>query len=331
MIIVAADGSGDFAALQPAIDAIPYGHAEETVLHIKSGIYKQKIKIDKPGIHLIGEDAEKTILTYDDYAKKLLPSGEPMNTFNSYSVYVGAPDFTAENITFENSAGDGEIVGQAVAVYVDADRAFFKNCRFLGCQDTLFTGPLPKHPTPLGLNVQHSTLGSGAEEYLGILRQYYQDCFIQGDIDFIFGSATAVFNRCEICSNDRHQPVNGYITAGSTSSHVPFGYVFMNCALTGKAAPQTVYLGRPWRDHAKVAFLNCRMGPHIIGAGWHNWDKPEREKTVTYVEYASTGPGAAPGQRVPWAKTPTADELKLYTLSNILHGPDQWEPYNQSN
>ncbi len=328
LIIVASDGTGDFRSLQDAIDAIPFGNIEEMIIYIKSGVYKQKVKIAKPMVHIIGEDPTKTILTFDDYAKKLLANGEPMNTFNSYSVYIGGRDFTAENVTFENSAGDGEIVGQAVAVYVDADRAFFKNCRFLGCQDTLFTGPLPKNPTPLGLNVQHPTLGSGPAEYMGIIRQYYQDCFIQGDIDFIFGSATAVFNRCEISSNDRRQLVNGYITAGSTSSHIPFGYVFMDCRLTSKAAPQTVYLGRPWRDFAKVAFLNCWMGPHIIPAGWHNWDKPEREKTVTYVEYGSTGPGAASSQRAPWAKTLTPEQLKLYTLTNILSGPDHWEPYN---
>jgi pectinesterase len=330
LIIIAQDGTGDFNNIQDAIDAIPSDNTERMVIYIKNGIYQQKVTITKPGIHLIGEDAAKTILTYHDYARKLLPSGEPMNTFNSYSVYIGGSDFTAENITFENSSGDGDIVGQAVAVYVDADRTSFKNCRFLGCQDTLFTGPLPKNPTPLGLNLQHPTLGSGPSEYTGIIRQYYQDCFIQGDVDFIFGSATAVFNRCEIFSNDRGQSVNGYITAGSTSPHTPFGYVFMDCRLTSKAPPMTVYLGRPWRDFAKVAFLNCWMGSHIVPAGWHNWDKPEREKTVTYAEYGSTGPGAAPDQRVPWARTLLPEQLKLYTLTNILSGLDHWKPYNNS-
>ena len=249
-----------------------------------------------------------------------------MNTFNSYSVYIGGHDFYAENITFENSAGSGKVVGQDVAVYVDADRVSFKNCRFLGHQDTLFTGPLPKNPTPLGLNLIHPTLGCGEVEYMGVVRQYYEDCYLQGDIDFIFGSATAVFNRCEIFSNDRRDAINGYITAGSTSPRQQFGYVFIDCHLTGDAGPNSVYLGRPWRDYAKVAFINCRMGAHIIPAGWHNWDKPEREKTVTYVECYSQGPGANDAQRVKWARIITPQEAKTYTVENILAGPDGWNP-----
>ncbi|HEX3048517.1 MAG TPA: pectinesterase family protein [Bacillota bacterium] len=239
---------------------------------------------------------------------------------------MGGADFTAENLTFENSAGSGKVVGQAVAAYVDADRASFKNCRFIGCQDTLFTGPLPKNPTPLGLNLLHPTLGSGPEEYQGTVRQFYEDCYIQGDIDFIFGSATAVFRRCEIFSNDRGEPVNGYITAGSTSPRQKFGYVFLECRLTSDAAPQSVYLGRPWRDYSKVAFINCQMGSHIHPEGWHNWDKPEREETVTYEEYKSHGPGAGEARRVKWAKRLAEEEAKMYTVENILKGEDGWKP-----
>lgn len=326
-MIVALDGSGDFRRVQDAIDAIPRDNSTRVVIRIKPGIYKEKVKIDQPSISLIGEeDPRQTILTFDDYARKLLPTGETMNTFNSYSIYIGGPDFTAENLTFENSAGSGDIVGQAVAAYVDADRASFKNCRFLGCQDTLFTGPLPKHPTPLGLNLLHPTLGSGPEEYQGTVRQYYQDCYIQGDVDFIFGSATAVFHQCEIFSNDRGDPVYGFITAGSTSPRQKFGYVFLDCRFTGDAGPNSVYLGRPWRDYAKVALITCQLGAHIRKEGWHNWDKPERERTVTYEEFNSQGPGASDNTRVKWAKKITPEDAEMYTAENVLRGEDGWRP-----
>jgi pectinesterase len=325
-MIVSADGSGDFDNLQAAIDAIPADNRQRVTIHISNGVYKQKVKIDKPYITLIGESASETILTFDDHAKRLFPDGKTMNTFNSYTLYIGGHDFHAENLTIENSAGSGKIVGQALAVYADADRISFKGCRFLGCQDTLFTGPLPKRPTPLGLNLIHPTLGSGEAEYTGEIRQYYEDCFIRGDIDFIFGSATAVFNRCEIYSNDRGDEINGYITAGSTSPHYRFGYVFLDCQLTGDAGPGSVYLGRPWRDHAKVSFINCRMGGHIRAEGWHNWDKPHREATVTYLESGSSGPGANDAARVKWAKILPPQAAKEYTVANILSGSDGWNP-----
>ncbi len=325
-MIVSADGSGDFNNLQAAIDAIPADNRQRVTIHIRNGVYKQKVKIDKPYITLIGESAAGTVLTFDDHAKRPFPNGETMNTFNSYTLYVGGHDFRAKNLTVENSAGSGKIKGQALAVYADADRISFKGCHFLGCQDTLFTGPLPKRPTPLGLNLIHPTLGSGEAEYAGEIRQYYEECFIRGDIDFIFGSATAVFNRCEIYSNDRGDEINGYITAGSTSPHYRFGYVFLDCRLTGDAGPGSIYLGRPWRDHAKVAFINCRMGGHIRAEGWHNWDKPHREETVTYLESGSSGPGANDAARVKWSKILSPKEAEVYTIANILSGSDGWNP-----
>lgn len=324
-MIVAADGSGDFNSIQEAIDAITLTN-EHITIYLKKGVYHEKVKVDKPFLSLIGESASNTILTFDDHAKKPLPNGEPMNTFNSYSIYIGGHDFTAENLTFENSSGDGRIVGQAIAAYVDADRVAFKNCRFLGCQDTLFTGPLPKNPTPLGLNLIHPTLGSGQEEHTGLIRQYYENCLIRGDIDFIFGSATAVFNDCEIFVNNRQESINGYITAASTSPWQKFGYVFLNCKLTGYAGPSSVYLGRPWRDFAKVAFINCSMGEQIIPEGWHNWDKSEREKTVSYVESLSHGPGANDSARIKWSRIISPKEAENYNITNILKGTDNWEP-----
>lgn len=325
-LTVSADGNGDFRKIQEAIDIIPLENAAPVVIRIKNGIYNEKVRIQSPYISLIGENPEKTVLTFNDFAKKLFPDGTPMNTFNSYTVYIGGRDFTAENITFENSSGMGAVVGQAIAAYVDADRAVFKNCRFLGYQDTLFTGPLPKNPTPKGLNLVYPTLGSGPNEYSGAIRQYYTDCFIKGDIDFIFGSATAVFNRCEIFSNRLPDSEPGYITAASTFPNKKYGYVMLDCKLTGDASPGSVYLGRPWRDFANVVWINCWMGAHIHPEAWHNWDLPERQKTVTYREYHSHGPGSAVTQRVNWAQQLTSEEAKEYTIPKIFFSPDGWYP-----
>lgn len=324
-ITVAADGSGDCRTIGQAIEKIPQQVPESVTIKIKNGVYKEKIGLEIPSVNFLGEDPEKTILTFDDCAKKTFPGGEPMFTFNSYSFYVSAPDFQAENITFANSAGDGNIAGQALAAYVDGDRMTFKNCRFLGCQDTLFTGPLAIDPDSANLNLTHPALAYG-RAVPPTVRQFFEDCYIEGDIDFIFGSATAVFHRCEIFSRDRGLPVNGYITAASTYPRFHHGYVFLNCRLTGNAGENSVYLGRPWRAYSKVAFIGCWMGAHIHHAGWHNWDKPEREQTVTYIEYQNDGPGASTDRRVPWMRTLTPEEAGQYTIESVLAGTDGWRP-----
>lgn len=319
MIIVSKDGNEQFKTIQAAIDSIPENNSKEVEIYIKNGVYKEKISILKPYITLIGEDKEKTILTFDDYAKKLFPNGEAYRTFNTYTIFIEANDFTAKNLTIENSAGQGEIVGQAVAVYVEGDRAIFKDCRFLANQDTLFTGPLPPKP------IEGNNFGGpmeGKERTVG--RQYYENCYIEGDIDFIFGSATAVFNKCEIFSKDINSEVNGYATAASTVQGKEFGYVFFDCKLTSNAPAHTVYLGRPWRDYAKTAFINCFIGEHIKKEGWHSWDKPLAEKETYYAEYKSYGPGASDTTRVSWSHILTDEEVKKYTIPNILGGNDNW-------
>jgi len=315
-IVVAADGSGDYDNVQDAVDSIDDSANQRTVIYIKNGVYKQKVKITKPYITLIGEDRDYTVLTYDDSAHKLLPDGSEMGTFLTYSTLITGNNFVAKNITFENSAGSGKIVGQALAAYVAADRAKFVNCRFLGSQDTLFTGPVPSDPPSLVPKEDTSTY----------CRQFYEKCYIRGDVDFIFGSATAVFKECEIYSNNRNMHPNGYITAASTYKDQPFGYVFLSCRLISDAAENSVYLGRPWREYAKTAFINCWMGPHIKAEGWHNWSKPERESTVSYEEYNNSGPGANTTGRVSWAKFLDNSQAKNYTVKNILYGPDGWNP-----
>ncbi|MGV2884888.1 pectinesterase family protein [Paenibacillus taichungensis] len=328
--LVAADGSGDFPSIQAAIDAIPADCTEKYTIRIKPGTYVEKLHIEKAMVHLVGAGADQTIITYDDYALKKFPNGELYHTFHSYTAFIGADDFTAEGLSFINSAGPGREVGQALAVYVDGDRAAFRHCRFIGHQDTIFTGPMPEHP------IDRSFFGGprdGAERRK--LRQYYEDCYIEGDVDFIFGSATAVFQGCEIFAKNRlsdvaaaEGEVNGWITAASTPEDARYGYVFIDCDLTSNAPPQSVYLGRPWRNHAKVCFLNCWMGAHVKQEGWHNWNKNDAEATVAYFEYHSAGPGAGSVMgRVPWAKILSEQEAAEYTVPVILSGEDGWQPF----
>lgn len=296
-LVVAQDGSGDFFTVQEAINAVPdYRKNARTTILIKEGSYKEKVIIpaSKNAVSLIGQGEVK--ITYDDYASKPNIFGENKGTSGSSSCYIYAPDFYAENITFENTSGP---VGQAVACFVSADRAYFKKCRFLGFQDTLYT------------------YGKGC-------RQYYDECYIEGTVDFIFGWSTAVFNRCHI-----HSIGNGYITAPSTDKGQKYGYVFYNCEITANSDVDKVYLSRPWRPYAQAVFIQCNMGKHILPEGWDNWKNKNNEKTVFYAEYKSKGEGANPGKRVAYSK-----QLKNtdgYSIEEVLSGNDGWNPSKNGN
>ncbi|WNQ13306.1 pectinesterase family protein [Paenibacillus aurantius] len=318
MITVAQDGTGDYTSIQEAVDRLPEHASRPRLLYIRNGLYREKLYIDKPYVTLIGESAGGTVIEYSDYALKNYPDGTPYHTFNSYSVFLGGDDFTAENLTFANTAGSGKEVGQAVAAYVDGDRAVSRRCRFTGRQDTLFTGPLPEQP------MDRSRFGGPGDTLPRChVRHLYEECYIEGDVDFIFGSATALFLRCEI-----HSTGSGWITAASTPEGVEFGYVFLDCRLTGSAPAPSVYLGRPWRNHAQTVFLRCWMGPHIRPEGWDNWNKPESEGTVRYAEAGCTGPGAKPESRVAWSRQLTEEEAQAFTVQGILQGEDSWDPFS---
>ena len=293
---VAKDGSGDFLTVQEAFDAVPDFRKNETRILLKPGLYKEKLVLasSKTNVALIGEDPKTTVVTHDDYAQKKNRFGEEMGTTGSSSFFVFGDGFFAKNITFENSAGP---VGQAVAVRVTGDKVVFENCRFLGFQDTLY---------PQGDRS----------------RQYYKDCYIEGTVDFIFGWSTAFFDNCEIHSKGP----SGYVTAASTNEGTPVGFVFLNCKLTGDSPAGSVYLGRPWRDFAQTVFINTEMGAHIKPEGWHNWSKPDAEKTAFYGEFHSTGPGSAPSSRVSWSHQLSSEEAEKYTIQNVLAGVDQWDP-----
>jgi pectinesterase len=291
---VAQDGSGDFKTVQAALDAIPEGNDKPVTIFIKKGIYKEVVIVDarKSFITLEGENAENTILTYNNHAGTKLPNGDTLNTWTCASFFVYGNDFHARNLTFENNAGFN--AGQAVALRIEGNRASFKNCRMTGFQDVLFLS------------------GSG-------VKHYFKDCYIEGTTDFIFGAATAVFEDCHI-----HSKKNSHVTAASTNGIIPFGFVFFNCRLTSDSTVNKVSLGRPWSPTASVTYLNCWMGKHIIPEGWNNWRNPANEATARYAEYKSTGPGANPAARVKWAKQLTEEEAKRFTLKNIL---GEWKPY----
>lgn len=296
-LVVAKDGSGDFFTVQEAINAVPdHRKNARTTILIKEGSYKEKVIIpaSKNAVSLIGQGEVK--ITYDDYASKPNIFGENKGTSGSSSCYIYAPDFYAENITFENTSGP---VGQAVACFVSADRAYFKKCRFLGFQDTLYT------------------YGKGC-------RQYYDECYIEGTVDFIFGWSTAVFNRCHI-----HSIGNGYITAPSTDKGQKYGYVFYNCEITANSDVDKVYLSRPWRPYAQAVFIQCNMGKHILPEGWDNWRNKNNEKTVFYAEYKSKGEGANPRKRVAYSKQ--LKNTEGYSIEEVLSGNDGWNPSKNGN
>src|SRR5688572_6450718 len=292
-IIVAKDGSGNFKTVQEALNAIPSGNKKPVSVYIKSGTYKEVIIVDatKEKITFIGDGAGKTILTYDNHAGTTLPNGDTLNTWTCASVFIYGNDFHAENISFENTAGF--TAGQAVAVRVEANRASFIKCHFKGNQDVLFLS------------------GSG-------VKNYFRDCYIEGTTDFIFGAASAVFKNSHI-----HSKKNSHVTAASTNSIIPFGFVFIDCKLTADSNINKVSLGRPWSPTASVTYLNCFLGSHIVPEGWNNWKNPANELTARYAEYNSSGPGANNSGRAKWAKQLTKEEAEKYTIKNIL---GNWEP-----
>jgi len=290
--VVAADGSGQFNSIQAAVDAAPQLAAPSPpwVIRIKAGVYRERLYVqrEKRFLRLVGDDPARTEIAYGLYAKVPGPDGRPIGTFLTPTVWIDADDFAVENLTLANTAGPK---GQALALRVDGDRVSFRHCRFLGWQDTI--------------------LGNRG-------RHYYENCTVTGAVDFIFGAATEFFESCQL-----HCAGNGYITAASTPAGEPFGFVFSHCDIVGDVPGVQAYLGRPWRAYASVIFLDTRMSAVVRPVGWHNWNRPEREKTARYSEFGSTGPGANPAARAPWARPLTAAEAAAITPARVLGG---WQP-----
>ncbi|SDH61589.1 pectinesterase [Chryseobacterium taeanense] len=304
LIVVSKDGKGNFFTVQEAVNAVENASSRRTKILIKPGVYKEKIIIPetKGAILLEGESPEKTLITFDDFASRKNPEGKNIGTTGSATVFIYADNFTAKNISFENSAGR---VGQAVAVLTTGDKIAFQNCRFLGNQDTLYLK-----------GAQDLTDKSKPS------RSYFQNCYIEGTTDYIFGAGTAVFEDCTIYSKE----TASYITAASTPKENSLGFVFINCQIAGNAKERSVYLGRPWRPFAKTVYINCELSSLIKPEGWHNWDKPDAEKTTFYAEFKSKGAGADKSKRAGWSHQLTQAEAKKYTPENILGEKDNWNP-----
>ncbi len=297
VLYVAADGTGDYYSVQRAIDVAPDTGA---VISIAPGTYREVLIIDKPHIHLRSRypDASKTVIVFDKSA------GTAGGTTHSATVNVTGDDFLAENLTFQNdfNARHEQVSqgSQALAVRVTGDRAIFRNVRFLGNQDTLYAA---SKDTPS--------------------RQYFTNCYIEGNVDFIFGDSKAFFDHCEIRSTTHS---GGYLTAQSKrDAQQDSAYVFDHCKLTAYPGVARVWLGRPWRPFAKVIFLNTEMGDHIEAGGWREWHPGETKSldTAYYAEYNSTGPGAHPGQRDPHTHILTAGEASHYQMKAFFNG---WVP-----
>ena len=292
-ITVAKDGTGNYSTIQEAFNAIPSHSGKQTAVHVKPGVYREKLYLDstKGKVQLLGFDKFNTIIIYNDHTGKVAPNGDTINTRTSWTFLVKADDFLAYNITFQNDAGF--TAGQAVAVESGGDKATFLDCRFIGNQDVLF------------LNNEKS-------------RQFFQYCYIEGTTDFIFGSATAWFDSCEIYSRK-----NSHVTAASTPQNKDWGFVFNACKLTGDTSLHNVSLGRPWRPYAAVVYMNCYIGSHIKPEGWSNWNNTANYKTTRYAEYKNYGPSSDPAKRVNWSRQLTDDEAKTYDKRKYLDG---WYP-----
>ncbi|MDO9255629.1 MAG: pectinesterase family protein [Bacteroidales bacterium] len=288
---VAPDGTGDFKSIQSAIDSCKAFPDKRITIFVKNGIYNEKVRVPSfnTQLSIIGESVEKTIISYNDNFAKINRGRN--STFYSYSLLIEASDFIMENITVENTSGP---VGQAIALHVEGDRCVFRNCRFTGNQDTVYAGGK-------------------------FSRQYFLNCYIEGTTDFIFGEATALFENCTIhCKSD------SFITASGTTEGKPYGFVFLNCKLTAADGVKLVYLGRPWRSYAKVAFLNCEMGSFISPEGWSYWSKNNSIKRVKFVEYNNFGPGADIRKRVAWSHKLNKKEVSTYNKERIF-APLGWE------
>lgn len=294
-IFVARDGTGEFRTIDEAIEVCRAFMDYHKVIFVKNGTYKEKLIIPQwlQNIEICGESKENTIITYDDHANVKRPeTGKPMGTFRTYTLKIEGNAITLKNLTIENNSAR---LGQAVALHTEGDRLLFINCRFIGHQDTIYTG-------------------------VAGTRLYFKGCYICGTTDFIFGPSTAWFEDCTIESL-----VNSYVTAASTPKDQAYGYIFNNCRLIAKEGVNQVYLGRPWRDYGYTLFMNCELGGHIRPEGWHHWEK-QREQTARYLEYNNHGEGAKTKERVAWSHQLTKKEAAQITPETVFSVGSKWNP-----
>jgi len=282
-------------------------------IEIAPGIYNERFTVIQPRITLSGHPGEKTVISYHQGALEILNDGIKRGTFRTAVMMVDGSSFTAQNLTFENTAGPGDTAGQALAVYVDAETAYFENCRFLGHQDTLFLAPLPPEERE-----KNGFAGPKEAAPRSMGYHYFKNCFIEGDVDFIFGGASAYFEDCEIFSKNRDTEINGYVTAPCTPENERYGLTFYHCRFTSDCPPGTVYLGRPWRNYGRTVLIRCRLDAHIHPEGFHDWSNSDARKTCFFAEYGNQGEGSEPTGRAPFIHQLLAEESEKYSRENCL-------------
>lgn len=263
-----------------------------TRILLSEGIYREKIEINVPDLELVGAGAEKTVLIWDDYAKKPDPSGTELNTFRTYTAAVTADNVTLKSLTVANDSFEPEKKGQEVALTVYGDGFYAEDCRFTSTQDTVFCGPLPRDLIERYDGFLKDALRTGNAQ-----RHIFRNCFIAGNVDFIFGCADALFEDCEIRSVFDVRG-HGYVAAPAHALSQEIGFVFNRCRFTGedRIAEGSVFLARPWRDYGKASFVSCQYGKHISKEGFDKWNDTERDKTARFSEWGTDREG-----RVPWS------------------------------
>lgn len=305
-----------------------YPDAEQPVMiHVDPGEYRERVEIHRPHVTLVGETADSVRIVGGLGAKMPSEDGSgvdgTLGTFRTYTVLVDADDVRLENLTIVNDAGDGREVGQAIALYADGDRLVVDACCIAGHQDTLFLGPLPPREVKPG-----GFIGPKQFAPRRVGRQYFRRCRIEGDVDFVFGGARAYFEGCEIRSLNRNMDVNGYVTAASTPEGEPYGFVFHGCSFTAPqdVAPDSVYLGRPWREWAQTVLIDCWLGQHIKREGWWDWNKPAAHERARYAGAILHGPSGDAENWVPWSRELDATAAARYAREQVLAGTDGWDP-----
>lgn len=307
-VIVSTNGAMGFKSVQQAVDALP---EDGGVIKILSGIYRELVTVSKPHVRMEGDkkDPSKVVIVFNN------SHGTVGGTLKSATVSVWGDDFFAEGITFANDFSVNRPLApegaQAVALLVKGDRGVFRNVRMIGAQDTLYAG---------------SKSCASEDGPCVPARQYFSDCYIEGNVDFIFGDAQAYFENCQIHATS-HETV--FLTA--QSKHYPeeaSGYVFERCAITAAPGAEHVFLGRPWRSFSTVVFLNANLQAPIEPAGWREWRVGDSEslKTVFYAEFESKGQGADISHRDLHSKQLTEDEAQKFSVKTFLSGADHWNP-----
>ena len=323
MIVIARDGSGDFTSIQAAVDSVPGGARAPEILLIRPGVYAERVVVNKDNLRLVGQSRRDTVITHSACAKDPFPDGTPRGTFLSFTLLVTGDNVSVENLTVRNDAGDGRDVGQAVAVYAAGDRGAWRHCDLIAHQDTLFCGPtMPVVLEDIAPRKSRAMcVENTCEPPATRARQYFEDCLIRGDVDFIFGSYRCWFESCTLFMNAR----GGWYTAANTPREQPFGFVFHRCRLTGECAPGEGKLGRPWRAWARTLFIDCEMDEHVSPTGFVDWDD-NRRVTRRLGEWGTIGARADLDARHPGQARLSDEEAAAVTPAEVLSGWDGWRP-----